>query len=102
MVGKYDHTDDMPKFSRPVLFVLEQNDHPMQKKTFTLGMADYIIEPINITEIISRLYMLLRYCGVKVDQKLIIGKLSLDKTSREVKIYNEKERSIKLNKTANI
>ncbi len=55
-----------------------------------------------MAKIISRLYMLLRCYGVKVDRKLIIGKLSLDKTSREVKIYNEKERSIKLNKTANI
>lgn len=32
MVGKYDHTDNMPKFSRLVLFVLDQNDFLMQKK----------------------------------------------------------------------
>lgn len=79
-----EQTEDIPRFSRPTLFLLEQNAFPRKMKGFRIGMEDYISEPVNTTELLSRVHMLLRCAGVEVNRKLTFDGLELDMGSRKV------------------
>lgn len=90
IVGKREKSDEMPRFSRPALLVLDRSALPMVRNSFNMGMEDYIVEPINTNEIISRLHMLLKCFGVGAEQKIILGQLSLDASAREAAINGKR------------
>lgn len=85
-VSVSDKTEEIPRFSRPTLFLLEQNDLPRKMKGFRIGMEDYIAEPVNTTELLSRIHMLLRCAGIEVNRKLIFDDMELDMGSRKVTV----------------
>ena len=53
--------DAAGQFRRPVLYVLEQSTLPQKVNSFRMGTEDYIVEPINVTELFLRIQMLLRF-----------------------------------------
>ncbi|MDE6746259.1 MAG: response regulator transcription factor [Oscillospiraceae bacterium] len=89
VVDRQENMNNIIGFSRPVIFVLDQADIPQKINGFYIGMEDYITEPVNTTELIFRINMLLRCFGVNSEHKLKLGGLSIDIASREVTL-NEK------------
>lgn len=49
-------------------------------------MEDYIAEPVNTTELLSRIHMLLRCSGIEINRRLTFDDLELNMDSRKVTV----------------
>lgn len=86
LISGADKTEDIPRFSRPTLFLLERNDLPRKINSFRIGMEDYVAEPVNTTELLSRIHMLLRCAGIEINRKFTFDDMELDMDSRKVTV----------------
>ena len=70
----------------PILFMSARDDLPAKQKGFDLGIDDYMIKPIDFSELLMRVRALLRRANIEVSRKLTVGNLTLnaDALSAEV------------------
>jgi len=62
----------------PILFMSARDDLPAKQKGFDLGIDDYMIKPIDFSELLMRVRALLRRANIKSSRKLTVGNLTLN------------------------
>ena len=62
----------------PILFMSAGDDLPAKKKGFDLGIDDYMVKPIEFSELLMRVRALLRRANIEASRKLTVGSLRLD------------------------
>ena len=62
----------------PILFISARDDLPAKQKGFDLGIDDYMVKPIDFSELLMRVRALLRRANIEASRKLTIGGLILD------------------------
>ncbi len=62
----------------PILFMSARDDIPAKRKGFDIGIDDYMVKPIDISELLMRVRALLRRANVAQERKLQMGNLILD------------------------
>ena len=74
----------------PILFITAKEEFEDKKRSFLIGVDDYMVKPIDINELVLRVGALLKRARVNVSHKLVIGNTTLDYDSLMVK-YDDKE-----------
>lgn len=62
----------------PILFMSARDDLPAKQKGFDLGIDDYMVKPIDFSELLMRVRALLRRANIEASRKLTVGSLILD------------------------
>ena len=62
----------------PILFMSARDDLPAKQKGFDLGIDDYMVKPIDFSELLMRVRALLRRANIEASRKLSAGGLLLD------------------------
>lgn len=62
----------------PILFISARDDLPAKQKGFDLGIDDYMVKPIDFSELLMRVRALLRRANIEASRKLTVGSLTLD------------------------
>jgi len=74
----------------PILFITAKDEFEDKKKSFLIGVDDYMVKPIDINELVLRVGALLKRAKINIEHKLQIGSTSLDYNSLSV-TYKDKE-----------
>ena len=74
----------------PILFITARDDFATKRKSFQIGIDDYMIKPINLEELQLRIEALFRRAKISSNKKITVGALTMNITERTTKI-NEKE-----------
>jgi len=64
--------------SIPILFMSARDDLPAKQKGFDLGIDDYMVKPIDFSELLMRVRALLRRANIEQSRKLTAGNLTLN------------------------
>ena len=64
--------------SIPILFMSARDDLPAKQKGFDLGIDDYMVKPIDFSELLMRVRALLRRANIEASRKLTVGNLTLN------------------------
>lgn len=64
--------------SIPILFMSARDDLPAKQRGFDLGIDDYMVKPIDFSELLMRVRALLRRANIEASRKLTVGGLVLD------------------------
>ena len=62
----------------PILFMSARDDLPAKQKGFDLGIDDYMVKPIDFSELLMRVRALLRRANIESSRKLTVGNLTLN------------------------
>lgn len=62
----------------PILFMSARDDLPAKQKGFDLGIDDYMVKPVDLSELLMRVRALLRRANIKESRRLTVGNLALD------------------------
>jgi len=62
----------------PIIFISARDDMPSKQKGFDIGIDDYMVKPIDLSELLMRARALLRRANIESDRKLTVGGLVLD------------------------
>lgn len=62
----------------PILFMSARDDLSAKQKGFQLGIDDYMVKPIDLSELELRVRALLRRANIEAERKIIVGNLVLD------------------------
>lgn len=73
----------------PILFMSARDDIAAKQKGFDLGIDDYMVKPIDMSELLMRVRALLRRANIEADRRLVIGELVLDADAMTVTFENE-------------
>lgn len=68
----------------PILFISARDDLPSKKKGFDLGIDDYMVKPIDFSELLMRVRELLRRANIEESRKIVIGDTALDADVRTI------------------
>lgn len=74
----------------PILFITAKDEFEDKRRSYAIGVDDYMVKPIDINELVLRVGALLKRAKINVEHKLEVGNTVLDYNSLSVK-YNEKE-----------
>ena len=66
-----------------------KDDLPSKQKGFKLGIDDYMVKPIELSELEMRVRALLRRANIETERKLIVGNLELDADGMTAEIDGE-------------
>ena len=66
----------------PILFMTARDDLRSQQTGFELGIDDYMVKPVELSELILRVGALLRRAKIASSHKIELGKLILDEEER--------------------
>ena len=64
--------------SIPILFISARDDISAKQKGFDLGIDDYMVKPIDFSELLMRVRALLRRAKIETSRRLTVGSLVLD------------------------
>ena len=73
----------------PILFVSARDDLPAKQRGFDLGIDDYMIKPIDFSELLMRVRALLRRANIEASRKLAVGNLVLDADALSASVDGE-------------
>lgn len=62
----------------PILFMSAKDDLPSKTKGFQLGIDDYMVKPVELSELLLRVRALLRRANIEMERKITVGNLELD------------------------
>lgn len=79
----------------PILFITAKDDFEDKKRSYSIGVDDYMVKPIDINELVLRVGALLKRARINVSHKLEVGSTVLDYNSLSVS-YNNKETTLPL------
>ena len=66
----------------PILFISARDDLPSKKKGFDLGIDDYMVKPIDFSELLMRVRALLRRANIEESRTIVVGDTALDADAR--------------------
>ena len=75
--------------SVPILFISARDDIPAKQKGFDLGIDDYMIKPIDFSELLMRVRALLRRANIEVSRRIVAGDLILDADAMSAMVNGE-------------
>lgn len=75
--------------SIPILFMSARDDLPAKQKGFDLGIDDYMVKPIDFSELLMRVRALLRRANIEADRKLTVGNLTLNADAMTAEVAGE-------------
>lgn len=73
----------------PILFMSAKDDLPSKQKGFKLGIDDYMVKPIELSELEMRVRALMRRANIETERKLVVGNLELDADGMTAEIDGE-------------
>lgn len=73
----------------PILFMSARDDLPAKQKGFDLGIDDYMVKPIDFSELLMRVRALLRRANIEAGRKLAVGNLVLDADALTAAVNDE-------------
>ena len=73
----------------PILFMSARDDLPAKKKGFDLGIDDYMVKPIEFSELLMRVRALLRRANIEAGGKVTADSLRLDADALSAEIDGE-------------
>lgn len=73
----------------PILFTSARDDLPAKQKGFDLGIDDYMIKPIDFSELLMRVRALLRRANIEASRKLTVGNLTLNADALSAEVDGE-------------
>lgn len=73
----------------PILFMSARDDLPSKQKGFQIGIDDYMVEPVDLAEMVLRVRALLRRANIEMEQKITIGNLILDADAVSAEVEGE-------------
>ena len=73
----------------PILFMSARDDLAAKQKGFDLGIDDYMVKPIDFSELLMRVRALLRRANIEASRKLTVGSLILDADALSAMIDGE-------------
>ena len=62
----------------PILFMTARDDFAAKQKGFGVGADDYMVKPIDLSELVLRVRALLRRANIEAERKITVGNLVLD------------------------
>lgn len=62
----------------PILMITAKDDFSSKKKSFLIGIDDYMVKPINVNEMVLRVEALLRRAKIVHDKKQVVGETTLN------------------------
>ena len=62
----------------PILFMSARDDLQAKQRGFDLGIDDYMVKPIDFSELLMRVRALLRRANIEASRLLTVGNLTLD------------------------
>ena len=74
----------------PILFITAKDEFEDKKRSFLIGVDDYMVKPIDIGELVLRVGALLKRAKINNEHKLVIGETTLDHNSLSI-TYKNKE-----------
>ena len=79
-VDGYDLTKELREsgYQLPILVVTAKDTFPDKLKGFKLGIDDYMVKPIDLSELLMRVRALLRRANIEASRRLAVGGLVLD------------------------
>ena len=79
-VDGFEFAEHVRKLNKqiPILFMSAKNDLPSKQRGFQLGIDDYMVKPVEFTELLLRVRALLRRANIEMERKLQVGNLCLD------------------------
>lgn len=75
--------------SIPIIFMTGRDDIASKQKGFRAGIDDYMVKPVDLTELSLRISALLRRARIMASKQLSIGNLELDADATSAKINGE-------------
>lgn len=73
----------------PILFMSAKDDLPSKQRGFQIGIDDYMVKPVDLSELLLRVRALLRRANIEMERKLIVGNLELDADAMTASIDGE-------------
>ena len=73
----------------PILFISARDDLPAKQKGFDLGIDDYMVKPIDFSELLMRVRALLRRANIEASRKLTVGSLVLDADALTAAVHDD-------------
>ena len=73
----------------PILFMSARDDLAAKQKGFDLGIDDYMVKPVDFSELLMRVRALLRRANIEASRKLTVGSLVLDADALSAMIDGE-------------
>lgn len=73
----------------PILFVTAKDDFESKEKGFKLGIDDYMVKPLDMSELVLRVEALLRRAGIASEKRLTVGNLTMDEEAMSVTVDGE-------------
>ena len=73
----------------PILFMSARDDLAAKQKGFDLGIDDYMVKPVDFSELLMRVRALLRRANIEASRKLTVGSLVLDADALSATIDGE-------------
>ncbi len=74
----------------PILFMSARDDLPAKQKGFDIGIDDYMVKPIDMSELLMRVRALLRRANIEASRKIHAGGLTMDADAVSA-VYNGEE-----------
>ncbi len=73
----------------PILFMTARDDIASKQKGFRAGIDDYMVKPVDLTELVLRVAALLRRAHILDEKKITVGNLTLDADALTASINGE-------------
>ena len=73
----------------PILFMSAKDDLPSKIKGFQLGIDDYMVKPVELSELLLRVRALLRRANIEMERKITVGNLELDADGMSATVDDE-------------
>ena len=68
----------------PILFVSARDDLSFKQRWFDLGIDDYMVKPLELSELLMRVRALLRRANIEASRRLVVGSMVLDADAMEI------------------
>lgn len=73
----------------PILFMSARDDLPAKQKGFDLGIDDYMIKPVDFSELLMRVRALLRRARIETNRQVTVGNLTLNADAMSAEVDGE-------------
>ena len=73
----------------PILFMTARDDISSKQRGFSAGIDDYMVKPIDMSELVMRIDALLRRANIMENKVLTAGNLTMDAEARTVTVGGE-------------
>lgn len=73
----------------PILFMSARDDLPSKQKGFQLGIDDYMVKPVDLDELVLRVWALLRRANIEMERRITARNLTLDADDMSAEVNGE-------------